>query len=222
MKYTVLYAHLAKTYVKKGQILNRGDVIGKQGNTGESFGEHLHIAVVNGTVPSGWSLDQAVPGGKYEPNRRQLDFFFGSDLYNPKADPNDKSGIKMGNYGWGSYSNHYAYDTIRGTGGLGPDIYWNRSMPGEVLGVYDHRPNGKGIFVVVGYNGSYVAPKGKVGTINFESVNKRKTPSLTGDVVGSVKKGGKVTVVDTVRDNYQMTWYKLSDGSYLKSDFVNF
>lgn len=42
--YTTLYAHLTKYYVKVGQGVQRGDVIGAMGNTGFSFGCHLHFA----------------------------------------------------------------------------------------------------------------------------------------------------------------------------------
>ena len=34
--------------VKEGQTIKEGDVIGIMGNTGQSFGAHLHIDVVRG------------------------------------------------------------------------------------------------------------------------------------------------------------------------------
>ncbi len=43
--YETLYAHLSKIEVKKGQTINRGDVIGKLGNTGTSTAPHLHYEV---------------------------------------------------------------------------------------------------------------------------------------------------------------------------------
>ncbi|WP_430811718.1 MULTISPECIES: M23 family metallopeptidase [unclassified Carboxylicivirga] len=43
--YTTLYAHLTKFNVRKGQRVNRGDVIGFVGNTGGSTAPHLHYEV---------------------------------------------------------------------------------------------------------------------------------------------------------------------------------
>lgn len=43
--FTSLYAHLSKQIVQKGDIVKRGEVIGFSGNTGYSFGSHLHFTV---------------------------------------------------------------------------------------------------------------------------------------------------------------------------------
>lgn len=44
--YKTLYAHLSKIHVKKGDDLDRGDIIGEVGDTGKSTAPHLHYEVM--------------------------------------------------------------------------------------------------------------------------------------------------------------------------------
>lgn len=41
-----LYAHLSRAIVKRGETVKRGDLIGYSGNTGYSFGPHIHLTVL--------------------------------------------------------------------------------------------------------------------------------------------------------------------------------
>ncbi len=43
--YKTIYAHLSKTIVKKGDLVKRGQIIAKSGNSGLSSGPHLHYEV---------------------------------------------------------------------------------------------------------------------------------------------------------------------------------
>lgn len=44
-----LYAHMSNIYVRQGQYVNQGDVIGAMGSTGNSTGTHLHFEIrING------------------------------------------------------------------------------------------------------------------------------------------------------------------------------
>ena len=43
--YRTLYAHMNQSYVKKGQIITRGDTIGTVGSSGLSAGPHLHYEI---------------------------------------------------------------------------------------------------------------------------------------------------------------------------------
>ncbi len=42
---TIYYCHLSKRLVKAGDYVHAGDIIGVMGNTGYSFGKHLHFEV---------------------------------------------------------------------------------------------------------------------------------------------------------------------------------
>ena len=44
--YESLYAHLSSSYVREGQKVKKGDIIGRMGGTGKVKGEHLHLEII--------------------------------------------------------------------------------------------------------------------------------------------------------------------------------
>ncbi len=63
------YAHLNKSYVKKGQLVEAGDFIGEMGSTGRSTGPHLHYEILyqgKDVDPMPFIKTQPINGGTNE------------------------------------------------------------------------------------------------------------------------------------------------------------
>ena len=66
-----LYAHLSRVDVAQGQAVAAGDIIGLSGNTGRSFGAHLHFGVRPNPIDllngfKGWVDPERFVGGEEE------------------------------------------------------------------------------------------------------------------------------------------------------------
>jgi peptidoglycan hydrolase CwlO-like protein len=51
--YTTVYAHMNSRSVQNGETVSRGQLVGYQGNTGNSFGQHLHFELHKGPWNAG-------------------------------------------------------------------------------------------------------------------------------------------------------------------------
>ncbi|WP_235615885.1 peptidoglycan DD-metalloendopeptidase family protein [Brevibacillus reuszeri] len=80
------YAHLDSVAVKVGDKVKQGQLIGRQGNTGQSTGSHLHYEIRKSSSPQyGWIADREK--NCFEPVK-YLDDYFAKAQNNPK--PVDK------------------------------------------------------------------------------------------------------------------------------------
>ncbi|TLS36034.1 hypothetical protein FCL54_17555 [Pseudalkalibacillus caeni] len=53
-KYTTVYAHMRERKVSAGQRVSQGQLLGHQGNTGDSYGQHLHFELHKGS----WNINK--------------------------------------------------------------------------------------------------------------------------------------------------------------------
>lgn len=151
--YTVRFAHLEEIPIPlAGDIIFRGDKVGRMGNTGNSTANHLHIDVVEGLVNRIiWLKDIGYEEGKaYSPNIEQLNHFIDDELFGIKPvittyfyDPQYK-------IDWNR--DHPGYDLIpidRHDTDEHFSIYWNRSKTGIILAKgFD---KGYGNYILIGF-----------------------------------------------------------------------
>ena len=130
---TVRYAHLRQpSTLKKGEIVKRGDRLGIVGNSGQSYGVHLHIDDVIGHNNHIWRVAD-YESGLVMPDVRQLrEYFIDKELFGG-------NNFRISQYFFEpSYTaklgkRHWGFDLVPSFDGI-PWVYWNRSLDGEVIG----------------------------------------------------------------------------------------
>lgn len=82
-----LYAHLTDYCVSVGQFVDQGQVIGRQGNTGKSAGQHLHFEVRKNGPSLGF--------GNHVHPVKYVNDFYARDCPKPPEKPVDKVSIEV-------------------------------------------------------------------------------------------------------------------------------
>ncbi|NRS50952.1 peptidoglycan DD-metalloendopeptidase family protein [Brevibacillus sp. HB2.2] len=82
-----LYAHLSDYCVSVGQFVVQGQVIGRQGNTGKSSGQHLHYEVRKNGSSFGF--------GNHMHPVKYVDDFYARECPQPEKKPVDKVSIEI-------------------------------------------------------------------------------------------------------------------------------
>lgn len=150
MTYTVRFAHLSEAYVRPGQVVRRGERVGRMGGTGAVDGDHLHLDVVEGAQAGRYTLlDMTL--GRPRPDARQASLFVDRELFG--VDPAVTTFYYDPRY-YKKYAKwHPGYDVVpmdRHAGGTNFDVHWGRSMPGRVTRVVEGDP-GYGNYVLVAF-----------------------------------------------------------------------
>lgn len=162
---TVQMLHFDNVTCYVGQTLVQGSVIGIEGNTGYSFGDHVHISVIPIFRTTNWNGDQNVPQGGTK--AMIIDEFLGGLTHNFLKYNNAYIPYYVTTGWWGidanSYENHYAIDIDHG----GPDEYkpfvcWPLPYPGKVESVdnIDDGAWGKCVVISYDYGGSAISYEG--------------------------------------------------------------
>ena len=148
MIYTVRYAHLKHLPPHDiGDVLSFGDVVGIMGNTGASYGAHLHIDCVRGLQKDPWKLID-MENYKVTPDFKQLNYFIDSDLF--KGDYKITTHVASIPYQKSLGKLHLAYDVIPLKSSKNT-IYYNRTRPGTVVAKGTH--SGYGNYIHISFRG---------------------------------------------------------------------
>lgn len=151
MRFTAKYGHLESLPdLKVGQIVKRGEKIGRMGNTGKSTGVHLHFDLIDGFRPRVCRLSDIEISREHA---RQTSFFIDYELFGIEPVITTYYCDPRYNDGKGNWINHPGYDIVPADRHITDDhfdISWNRSMPGQVLALGND--SGYGNYVLIGFD----------------------------------------------------------------------
>lgn len=201
-KFSVIYAHLNQIYVRSGDKLKLGKKLGEMGNTGYSFGNHLHLGVNHGVWHKAFYSDDIRASNALENEclkfREGTLFTFRNAYQKAWLSANDDGTV---NSYWHRRSGgrfHKGLDFITDDSHRGnlPDIHWNRNYTGTVTATGNDEnitSYGYGKFVVVTYDTSEVLKD------NSEALKEKKEEKETVKEKEDVKfnfKNGDIVEID--------------------------
>lgn len=149
-RYTAKYAHLeAMPALKTGQIIKRREKIGRMGNTGKSSANHLHFDLIPWFKAKIWRLSEIEFDKEHA---KQSSYFIDHELFGVEPHVTTYYCDPRYDDGKGNWICHPGYDLVpadRHVTNKHFDIYWNRSMDGQVLSV--GKDPGYGYFALIGF-----------------------------------------------------------------------
>lgn len=154
MKYSTRFCHF-KTFpsLKKWDAVFPKTELGIMGNTGQSFGAHVHIDSIVGHRSEHWRVAD-FEAGKVQPANEQTLFCIGQCL--DKGLFEDSLPFVSAPFFSAAYKsivgkNHWGNDVVPYTAGSAGVVHWNRQKVGEVL--FSGNDPGYGFSIIIGYKG---------------------------------------------------------------------